>query len=619
MTPTMVEAGLIHPRVDTQENDKMANLFRTRLRAAAATTGLSVARQDQMHRMAHAKSYELLFQDTSIAAAAGGSAETVWTYYKEKNGVLLCQGYSANGDYMIKASVNASSRVGPLATMLAMESSTAFEQTMHDLGNPWFNKGDVVMTLQNPTVAAPPLRVHWMSWGGDGGDVRDFVFLGLTKLYDRARREVLVDEFLGDMDDVDDEVEFMTQLWDSVDLFPLRFPGADRTTLRQSGFLVERTRDRDVARVSFVLCVERNRKREKWMERMAHTLVHEIAVRCRGPQIPIASKAEFGTEQHCSICLKTFGMFRRRHHCRLCTGAICNVCSTTVLVGSADRRAVRTCLPCSTSSNESTMTRRLVMSTRRTTAVPRSVSERYMTNLATHHRTLSASRESKRSADERSFTRAPTPPTLQHLTSASSSRSSSPPPRAASLRSSNRSTRTEDMSKPPLAQHHNMPKRSFRSSTTTTLSSTELLSPPGNATHEFARFYLDEKPHPAVDSETAAMRMTTPATWRRNDAPTTHPPSSTAFVCRNIQEEFRPDPWRRTDPRAADIDEDLDTFDYVDDRLKTPRNDLIPLGGVFGHAGFKQRSSAATSSYSPSSPRDMVRPSLISVCSDYEL
>ncbi|KAH9109096.1 hypothetical protein LEN26_000404 [Aphanomyces euteiches] len=607
---------------------------------SVASKGFPPLIEEKLRHAAHIKSQELLFQDTSVAShhrhlqnsssKSGSSGPVVsknslWTFNKEKNGVLLCHGYSASGEYMVKASVNASTRVAPLATMLDMNTSKAFNDTMSQLGSSWFGEGEVISSLREPS-SVHDMYFRWMTWGVDA-DLKDFTFLSHTKLYDGQRDEV--DGSMGD-----DDIEFMTQLWDSVDLFPLPCPHTERTVMKNSGFLVERTRDRDVCRVSFVLCIDRNRKREKWMDRMAYTLVHEIAVKCRDVSaIQVALKHEFGNEHHCSTCLKTFTMFRRRHHCRLCTGAICNVCSTTLTIGTTDRKAVRACLACSTSSNESTFNRRLLMTSRR---YGRAVSAQY--SIMDTQGDLRTSRKSGRAVSSHYSIM----DTQRDLRSTNSSHidplapsTAVPSPRSSS-RSSNRSGRlllddivaAKAIQAPPvplpssyqLLQHHQLPKKSFRSSTTTTLSSQEL-SPP---TNEFAKLQaglvlaMEDGQRSRQPSSRDSLPLESYA-WEADVAPTAPTkPTNTAYVFQGGSMESRPDSWRRTEPRAVvpDLDEETDTFDMSSRTASSPRNDLIPLP-----RDLSQPFMSHNTTFRPPPSREQdsfVRPSLISVCSDYE-
>ncbi|RHY28092.1 hypothetical protein DYB32_006318 [Aphanomyces invadans] len=455
-----------------------------------------------------------------------------------------------------------------------------------------------------------------MTFGTEGAEYHDFIFLSHTKVYDSRRHEL-------DLATAPDaSIEFMTQLWDAVDLFPVPYSSATRVNLNRSGFLIERTHDRDVSRVSFILCAMRNRKREKWMERMAYTFVHEIAVMCRDVSVAVADHVEFGDELHCSTCLKTFTLFRRRHHCRLCTGAICNVCSTTVMLGAVERKSVRACLPCSTSSNESTLTRRLFMSKRH---AGRSISEHLAVSSpgvtrSQHSGYQSTDREMNRSA-HRSFDQ-------QHPTRLSSPRSSQRHSRSSdrsghmAIRMLEEDVATVDVVKPPqptmaastalhqhLAQHHlNMPKRSFRSSTTTTLSSQEL-SPP--TSHDFSKFCIDSEPvppHQPPPKTTTNAQYLQPLVLHEYRTWDHGPAHTSAYTYQDSTKECRPDRWRRVaqPTTTAFVEEE---FDKVGLGVpSSPRNDLIPLPQSFGN--FKRPHSTHQD--------DAARPSLISLCSDYE-
>ncbi|RHY95266.1 hypothetical protein DYB37_005794 [Aphanomyces astaci] len=602
----------MHVRRPAAGANDVANAFRRKLRGIAAQ-GFPASVHDKLLHAAAIKSHDFLYQDTSVVSSSSSTSKSSqWTYYKEKNGVLLCQGYSSSGDYMVKASVNASSRVGPLAA--ALDLGGHFSQVLAKIGTPWFHRGDTLGALHANDDPKPSdtAHLHWMTFGTEGAEYHDFVFMSHTKLYDSRRQEL--DEVPAD----DSTVEYMTQLWDAVDLFPVPFAPATRVHLNRSGFLIERTHDRDVSRVSFVLCAARNRKRDKWMERMAYTLVHEIAVMCRDASVTVATRVDFGSEPHCSTCLKTFTMFRRRHHCRLCTGAVCNVCSTNVMVGTVERRSVRACLPCSTSSNESTLTRRQLMSNRRP---GRSASDQFHTTSSVTQSWSQysnvQSRDTYRSFEQQ--TTLSSPQSSSQRLSRSSSRSTHMTMRpldedareVAALPVMSAAAAAMSSAPPHQNQHHNMPKRSFRSSTTTTLSSQELTPPPS---HEFSKFYMDcqDLPvkHPTTTSAPQGPQQATNAP-HPSKPPRQHEvwDQQTAYVFQDGAQERRPDPWRRmTQPAAAFVEEEFDKFDLG--VALSPRNDLIPLPQEF----------VKRSAYYPSgrSGDDAARPSLISVCSDYE-
>ncbi|RHY17012.1 hypothetical protein DYB32_010585, partial [Aphanomyces invadans] len=91
----------MHARNPTAVADEAANVFLRRLHGIAAN-GLPASVHDKLMHAAVVKSHDFLYQDTSIVSSSSKSSQ--WTYYKEKNGVLLCQGYSSSGDYMVRAS-----------------------------------------------------------------------------------------------------------------------------------------------------------------------------------------------------------------------------------------------------------------------------------------------------------------------------------------------------------------------------------------------------------------------------------------------------------------------------------------------------------------------------------
>ncbi|EQC33668.1 hypothetical protein SDRG_08772 [Saprolegnia diclina VS20] len=333
-------ASVLHisPMV-TGKEEKEKIIFKRRL-DALGLKGLPGHITAQMQQVAVAKADALvrLASPNPMASATSSSSKplmkTAWNYVKDKNGVLLYEGLAESGEYMVKATVNTSSSVANAIAQLRLDSTELLNETFNALGKPAFYTGDHILSVNCDPL--PPLHLAWMAWSTEGVEIKDFVFLAHAQLFASPTNQ--------------STPRIGTMVWESVDVVAARYPNATRGLFKHTGIVVTGSDDADDenCQISLVFCLEKHTKRLKWMQTFALDFVASLRT-ASAARIAVATTADFGDEMHCGVCLKTFGLFRRRHHCRMCAHAICTQCSTNVMldqIGEKGRKGVRACLHC---------------------------------------------------------------------------------------------------------------------------------------------------------------------------------------------------------------------------------------------------------------------------------
>ncbi|OQR80542.1 hypothetical protein THRCLA_11995 [Thraustotheca clavata] len=356
----------------TGKEEKEKFVFKRRLEALGLK-GLQVNTTEQMLQAVTNNANTLIHLESSIRSNENipRIMKTPWTYVKDKQGILLHEGLSEMGEYMIKATVQVPSTVSNALTQLHFETTEVFQTTMNNLGKPNFYTGEHILKIPHPVS---PMLLQWMALASEGVEIRDFVFVSHTQLYHDTPEGIMASNSQNQ-----DTLRFGTHVWESVDVVTSRYPGSIRTNFKHTGFYVERGENAETCQISFVMCIDKNNKRLKWMQQFVMNVVGNLKA-VSSSHINVATAADFGDEMHCGVCLKTFGLFRRRHHCRICTHAICQQCSTTMMIdqrGSVGKKAVRACLPCNSNGPSVISTRKINGSIRKTDdASPRSTASR---------------------------------------------------------------------------------------------------------------------------------------------------------------------------------------------------------------------------------------------------
>ncbi|KDO29243.1 hypothetical protein SPRG_19909 [Saprolegnia parasitica CBS 223.65] len=358
-------ASVLHvgPMV-TGKEEKEKIIFKRRL-DALGLKGLPRHITAQMQHVAVAKADALvrLASSNPMTASSASSSKplmkTAWNYVKDKNGVMLYEGLAETGEYMVKATVNASSSVANAVAQLRLDSTELLNQTLNALGKPAFYTGDHILSVNCDPL--PPLHLAWMAWSTEGVEIKDFVFMAHAQLFASPANQAMP--------------RIGTMVWESVDVVAAKYPNATRSLFKHTGIVVTASDDADDenCQISLVFCLDKHTKRLKWMQAFALNFVASLRT-ASAARVAVATTADFGDEMHCGVCLKTFGLFRRRHHCRMCAHAICTQCSTTVMldqVGEKGRKGVRACLHCASRPKQHRVVRSHVQSD--DTTSPRSV------------------------------------------------------------------------------------------------------------------------------------------------------------------------------------------------------------------------------------------------------
>ncbi|KDO27946.1 hypothetical protein SPRG_07222 [Saprolegnia parasitica CBS 223.65] len=125
------------------------------------------------------------------------------------------------------------------------------------------------------------------------------------------------------------------QIWQSVEIpelttFTERDTGCMRLRLETSGFVVERTSTPQTSQVAFHLSFGGASVSSAWMQLLAERLASIASVFTRPGSLQLVPRSIWTFNAYCYSCFKSFGTFRRRHHCRLCGNSICSKCSVSV-------------------------------------------------------------------------------------------------------------------------------------------------------------------------------------------------------------------------------------------------------------------------------------------------
>ncbi|KAF0683546.1 Aste57867_24403 [Aphanomyces stellatus] len=301
--------GMPHPQSE----------FAKRIDHLAAVEPLSVTLQEQLAVVARARGQALVNDrraDLSFVKFAPG-------------GVNIYDGTVGHGRYVVKATTVVRGSVVDLLAQLRHRSTSTHDcrRSMHAFFLRSFCHSINLDQVDNPNNDG--LNVHWLALRGDGTapSPLDVVFASHTQHYVWARsqwRPSCPNDFgLG-------LKEAGTHIWESIDTratppFDGSSTGCTRLQVHHSGFVVESSDElANHCNVSFVLCFHQHVSPE-WM----HDLVGGFANVLRHDSFRLVPSQLWSYAAHCYLCFKTFRLYRRRHHCRLCGNAICSRCSYT--------------------------------------------------------------------------------------------------------------------------------------------------------------------------------------------------------------------------------------------------------------------------------------------------
>ncbi|OQR81457.1 hypothetical protein THRCLA_11710 [Thraustotheca clavata] len=155
------------------------------------------------------------------------------------------------------------------------------------------------------------------------------------------------------------------QIWQSIEVpelvkFSEQHTGCKRLRMDCSGFLVERTSTPAMSQVSFFLSFGKAKLAQSWMIQLAERLATIAVIFSRQGSLQLVPRSLWTFNAYCYSCFKSFGTFRRRHHCRLCGNSICSKCTVSVEVtfpssptaGKYDSTSVPCCSKCSDTNNQ---------------------------------------------------------------------------------------------------------------------------------------------------------------------------------------------------------------------------------------------------------------------------
>lgn len=243
-----------------------------------------------------------------------------FNFLKKKKGVELYEMYDKEL-YTMKG-VKMMSPTDSLQVLESLKSSdsASFRQLMNQLIGPLFLDGVVLHTSVSAHDPNETLSINWMALQSTHPHVphRDFLFLQYANVF---------------------ESSICTLVWESIEFEQCQMPVSNlvRSNLRRSGVIIEPTEENSI-RVSFFFSETLKKrttvssKTQKWMRRIVSRFLSNLAElqlqkRLSGQKQLTASEFMVNDGPACHICLKSFTIYRRKHHCRFCGELICSNCS----------------------------------------------------------------------------------------------------------------------------------------------------------------------------------------------------------------------------------------------------------------------------------------------------
>ncbi|OQR82879.1 hypothetical protein ACHHYP_15374 [Achlya hypogyna] len=305
-----------------------------------------------------------------VAFCTSPKVASAFTYLGDPQRVQLYEG-RVHERYVVKGVTTLPGTVHDVLSALAMHSTSSLVATMLQLFGKAFDQG---MTLHSGEGRDDSgLCLHWLSLlaGKDmcDADAIDVVMASHTQYYEADPTDAME---LVATPMYSPSVVAGSQVWESTDLLrslaplPSRRP-TPRLRLRTSGFFVEKTvSDRglcdQVVTVTFVLSLDPCpgvRSVERWLQGLVTMGAHELSRVARQGSVRLVPRAQWTRSNMCTQCTATFRLFRRRHHCRLCGGAVCGSCSCAVdldypVLGTGEivrHATVRSCTRCAFESH----------------------------------------------------------------------------------------------------------------------------------------------------------------------------------------------------------------------------------------------------------------------------
>lgn len=299
-------------------------------------------------------------------------------FLKEKHGIEMYEAQD-RGLYTMKGVTSTSASCIEVLETLRSTSSSGFRDTLELLFGSLFLDGMVLHAAKRRSHAPnETLAVKWMALQSIRPELphRDYVFLQYADCFERPN-EPTTRGGGGENNSVNSVMKtgntsrswVGAHVWESIELDDTApDPNSSnliRSNLRRCGFTIEESCDTpDVVRISFFMSETCGRgstsissSTRSWMMKLMCLGLEKLtdAVLAMRLMKSITDKTAMSVphppRQDCAKCLKRFGVFRRKHTCRVCSQDVCGKCSRTKdLATKRKMTVIRICAPCAQSA-----------------------------------------------------------------------------------------------------------------------------------------------------------------------------------------------------------------------------------------------------------------------------
>ncbi|GMF31374.1 unnamed protein product [Phytophthora fragariaefolia] len=284
-------------------------------------------------------------------------------FLKEKSGVKLYE-LCEKEFYTMKAVTTVNAPIQEVMHMLRMDSTSQLRETMGEIFGTLFLDGVVLYKKpDSPTRPNESLSVSWTALQASKPNLphRDYVVLRYNDVFEKNLEHGSMYHNSGS------GLYIGASIWESIELDgcePLP-PSQNvvRLRLRRSGIVVEEAGHDGTLEISLFLS-ESHPGRDavstltrSWMTKVVgcvSQIPNALLTRALGSQ-SLLTKRDFRKDgPNCYLCYKTFSVFRRKHHCRVCGDVVCSSCSEMKTLRQASgNREVRLCSQCRATSTTS--------------------------------------------------------------------------------------------------------------------------------------------------------------------------------------------------------------------------------------------------------------------------
>jgi hypothetical protein len=309
------------------------------------------------------------------------------TLLKEKQGLKLYE-LCEKEFYTMKGVTTVNAPLSEVMQLLKMQSNSKFVNIMGEIFGSLFLDGLVLYKAKvDPSRMNESLSVNWMALQSSKPHLphRDYVFLRYGDIFEKnAQQQQQQHPHLHQQSTGSNSSYVGVSIWESIELDgcpPL--PASQnvvRLRLRRCGIVVEEEIGKtDELKISFFLSEAHPGRAavstltRTWMTKMVSCVKeigNTIVAKALSSQV-ILSKNEFVKDgASCFLCLKSFTVLRRKHHCRVCGDVVCSKCSEMKnLKQSRHQKETRVCQQCfnghSSSGSESKISRNYSISSQK--------------------------------------------------------------------------------------------------------------------------------------------------------------------------------------------------------------------------------------------------------------